>query len=299
MSKLSNPKETIAVVSQYDFDFRKRFGQNFLVDEGVILRALEAAEVGKEDVIFEIGPGIGTLTQYLCEAAHSVAAIEIDRKLIPILEDTLKKYDNVRIINEDVLKTDLLDLAREYEAGRMNQPGQKHLLKIVANLPYYITTPILMALMQQRVPAQSVTVMVQKEVADRMTARPGSKDYGSLSIAVQYYSRPQVVEIVPPESFIPRPKVTSAVVRMELYEEPPVKPADEKLFIAITRAAFEQRRKTLVNALGSSQALSCSKDSIREALEKMGKSPSVRGEALSMEEFIQLSDLLNAAQTQT
>ena len=298
MSKLSNPKETIAVVSQYDFDFRKRFGQNFLVDEGVILRALEAAEVGKEDVIFEIGPGIGTLTQYLCEAAHSVAAIEIDRKLIPILEDTLKKYDNVRIINEDVLKTDLLDLVREYEAGRMNQPGQKHLLKIVANLPYYITTPILMALMQQRIPAQSVTVMVQKEVADRMTARPGSKDYGSLSIAVQYYSRPQIVEIVPPESFIPRPKVTSAVVRMELYEEPPVKPADEKLFIAITRAAFEQRRKTLVNALGSNQALSCSKDSIREALEKMGKSPSVRGEALSMEEFIQLSDLLSAAQTQ-
>ena len=298
MSKLSNPKETIAVVSQYDFDFRKRFGQNFLVDEGVILRALEAAQVGEEDVIFEIGPGIGTLTQYLCEAAHSVAAIEIDRKLIPILEDTLKKYDNVRIINEDVLKTDLLDLAREYEAGRMNQPGQKHLLKIVANLPYYITTPILMALMQQRVPAQSVTVMVQKEVADRMTAQPGSKDYGSLSIAVQYYSRPQIVEIVPPESFIPRPKVTSAVVRMELYEEPPVKPADEKLFIAITRAAFEQRRKTLVNALGSNQALSCSKDSIREALEKMDKSPSVRGEALSMEEFIQLSDLLSAAQTQ-
>ena len=298
MSKLSNPKETIAVVSQYDFDFRKRFGQNFLVDEGVILRALEAAQVGEEDVIFEIGPGIGTLTQYLCEAAHSVAAIEIDRKLIPILEDTLKKYDNVRIINEDVLKTDLLDLAREYEAGRMNQPGQKHLLKIVANLPYYITTPILMALMQQRIPAQSVTVMVQKEVADRMTARPGSKDYGSLSSAVQYYARPQIVEIVPPESFIPRPKVTSAVVRMELYEEPPVKPADEKLFIAITRAAFEQRRKTLVNALGSNQALSCSKDSIREALEKMGKSPSVRGEALSMEEFIQLSDLLSAAQTQ-
>ena len=298
MSKVANPKETIAVVSQYDVDFRKRFGQNLLVDEGVILRALEAAEVGKEDVIFEIGPGIVTLTQYLCEAAHRVAAIEIDRKLIPILEDTLKKYDNVRIINEDVLKTDLLDLAREYEAGRMNQPGQKHLLKIVANLPYYITTPILMALMQQRVPAQSVTVMVQKEVADRMTARPGSKDYGSLSIAVQYYSRPQIVEIVPPESFIPRPKVTSAVVRMELYEEPPVKPADEKLFIAITRAAFEQRRKTLVNALGSNQALSCSKDSIREALEKMGKSPSVRGEALSMEEFIQLSDLLSAAQTQ-
>lgn len=297
MSKLSNRKETIAVISQYDFDFRKRFGQNFLVDEGVILRALEAAQVGKEDVIFEIGPGIGTLTQYLCEAAHSVAAIEIDRKLIPILEDTLKKYDNVRIINEDVLKTDLLALAQEYEAGRENTPGRKHLLKIVANLPYYITTPILMELLQKNVPARSITVMVQKEVADRMTSQPGSKDYGSLSIAVQYYSRPQIVEIIPPESFVPRPKVTSAVVSMELYDEPPVKPADEKLFIAITRAAFEQRRKTLVNALGGSQALSCSKDSVRAALEAMGKSPTVRGEALSMEEFIQLSDLLQDAQT--
>ena len=324
MSKLSNPRETIAIVSQYDFDFRKRFGQNFLVDEGVILRALEAARVGKNDVIFEIGPGIGTLTQYLCEAAHSVAAIEIDRNLIPILENTLKEYENVRVINEDVLKTDLVELAREYGAGRCTDqsegagapanlqvpqpeaglPGTagadesrpvSHILKIVANLPYYITTPILMNLFRQKVPARSITVMVQKEVADRMTAQPGSKDYGSLSLAVQYYSAPEIVEIVPPSSFVPRPKVTSAVVTMNLYEEPPVKPVDEELFIAVTRAAFEQRRKTLVNALGSSPAIPSGKDGIREALEKMGKSPTVRGEVLSLEEFVQLSDLLSAA----
>ena len=324
MSKLSNPRETIAIVSQYDFDFRKRFGQNFLVDEGVILRALEAARVGKNDVIFEIGPGIGTLTQYLCEAAHSVAAIEIDRNLIPILENTLKEYENVRVINEDVLKTDLVELAREYGAGRgtdqsegagapakmqvpqpeAGQPGTagadesrpvSHTLKIVANLPYYITTPILMNLFRQKVPARSITVMVQKEVADRMTAQPGSKDYGSLSLAVQYYSAPEIVEIVPPSSFVPRPKVTSAVVTMNLYEEPPVKPVDEELFIAVTRAAFEQRRKTLVNALGSSPAIPSGKDGIREALEKMGKSPTVRGEVLSLEEFVQLSDLLSEA----
>ena len=299
MTKLSNAKNTIAVVSQHDFDFRKRFGQNFLIDEGVILRALEAAGVNKNDVIFEIGPGIGTLTQYLCEAAYRLAAIEIDRKLIPILEETLKEYDNVRIINQDVLKTDLLELAAEYEAGREDRPSAKHALKIVANLPYYITTPILMGLFRQKVPAQSVTVMVQKEVADRMTAQPGGKDYGSLSIAVQNYSRPRIVEIVPPESFVPRPKVTSAVVTMDLYEEPPVKPVDENLFIAITRAAFEQRRKTLVNALGSNSSVPYGKDSIREALEKMGLSPSVRGEALSPEEFIRLSDLLKSSESKT
>lgn len=297
MTKLSNAKNTIAVVSQHDFDFRKRFGQNFLVDEGVILRALEAAGVNKNDVIFEIGPGIGTLTQYLCEVAYRVAAIEIDRKLIPILEETLQQYDNVQIINQDVLKTDLLELAAEYEAGRKDRPSAKHALKIVANLPYYITTPILMRLFRQKIPAQSVTVMVQKEVADRMTAQPGGKDYGSLSIAVQYYSKPRIVEIVPPESFVPRPKVTSAVVTMDLYEEPPVKPVDENLFIAITRAAFEQRRKTLVNALGSNSSVPHGKDSIRDALEKMGLSPSVRGETLSPEEFIQLSDLLKSSES--
>lgn len=294
MGKLSNPRNTIEVIAEHNFDFRKRFGQNFLVDESVILRALEAAEVGGNDVVFEIGPGIGTLTQYLCEAAYQVAAIEIDRKLIPILKDTLKKYENVRIINEDVLKTDLLDLAREFEAGN---PGShlfvpKHPLKIVANLPYYITTPILMSLFRNKVPAQSVTVMVQKEVADRMTAQPGTKDYGALSVAVQYYSSPRLVEIVPPESFLPRPKVTSAVITMHLYEEMPVRPKDEDLFMAVVRAAFEQRRKTLVNAIGSNPAISCGKDNVRQALEQMGKSPSVRGETLSVEEFAQLSDLL-------
>ena len=297
MSRLSDPKSTKAVVSQYDFDFRKRLGQNFLVDEGVIRRALQAAEVGAEDVVFEIGPGIGTMTQYLCEAAHRVVTIEIDRKLIPILQDTLKQYDNVRIINQDVLKTDLLELAEEYHAGRnagVSADGQpEHPLKIVANLPYYITTPILMNLFRKKIPAQSVTVMVQKEVADRMTALPGSKEYGSLSIAVQYYTKPRIVEIVPPEKFVPRPKVTSAVVTMEVQEEPPMRPKDEDLFAAVTRAAFEQRRKTLVNALGGNPSVSRSKDAVRDALGKMGISPIVRGETLSLEEFIQLADLLS------
>ena len=318
MGKLSNPKNTIAVISEHDFDFRKRYGQYFLVDEGVILRTLEAAGLGADDVVFEVGPGIGTLTQYLCEAAYRVAAIEIDKKLIPVLEDTLKKYENVEIIHADVLKTDLLYLARKYHAGRVNrtkavesdaQEGAvsesiqdstyaerrlvpAHPLKIVANLPYYITTPILLGLFKQKVPAESITVMVQKEVADRMTAGPGSKDYGALSIAVQYYSRPRIVETVPPESFLPRPKVTSAVITMELYEEPPLRPKDEELFMAIVRAAFEQRRKTLVNALGSSPAIPFDKDEVRHALEAMGKSPSIRGEALTAEEFAQLSDLL-------
>ena len=310
MGKLSNPKNTIAVISEHDFDFRKRYGQNFLVDEGVILRTMEAAGLGADDVVFEVGPGIGTLTQYLCEAAYRVAAIEIDRKLIPVLEDTLKKYGNVEIIHADVLKTDLLDLARKYHAGRVGRAADgenaeqedtderrlapAHPLKIVANLPYYITTPILMGLFKQKVPAESITVMVQKEVADRMTAGPGSKDYGALSIAVQYYSRPRIVEIVPPESFLPRPKVTSAVVAMELYEEPPLRPKDEALFMAIVRAAFEQRRKTLVNSLGSSPAVPCGKEKVRQTLEAMDKSPSIRGEALTPEEFAHLSDLLEA-----
>ncbi len=291
MSKLSNPKKTIAVVSEADFDFRKRLGQNFLVNEDVILHTLDAASIGKEDVVFEIGPGIGTLTQYLCERAHKVAAIEIDDKLIPVLGDTLKKYDNVQVIHQDVLKTDLLALAGEYEAGY----GQKHPLKIVANLPYYITTPILMYLFRQKVPAKTVTVMVQQEVAGRMTAEAGSKAYGSLSVAVQYYSHPEIVEIVPPECFIPRPKVTSAVVKMELYEDLPLKPENEELFSAVTRAAFGQRRKTLVNALGSSAAVGKSKDRIREALEEMGLHSAARGETLTLEQFVQLSDILEAS----
>ncbi len=282
---------TRELVSRYDFDFRKRFGQNFLVDEGVILRSLESADVGDHDVIFEVGPGIGTLTQYLCEAAHQVVSIEIDKKLIPILEETLAPYKNVEVINEDVLKVDLIDLARRFNAGRPEK-GAAHSLKIVANLPYYITTPILMGLFRKKVPAQSITVMVQKEVADRMIAQPGSKDYGSLSVAVQYYSVPRIVELVPPTSFIPHPKVTSAVVTLELYDEPPVQAADEEMFDAIVRAAFEQRRKTLVNALGNSRAIPYEKEQIADALSKLQFSPTIRGEKLSKEDFIRLSDLL-------
>lgn len=282
---------TRELVSRYDFDFRKRFGQNFLVDEGVILRSLESADVGDHDVIFEVGPGIGTLTQYLCEAAHQVVSIEIDKKLIPILEETLAPYKNVEVINEDVLKVDLIDLAKRFDAGRPEK-GAAHPLKIVANLPYYITTPILMGLFRKKVPAQSITIMVQKEVADRMIAQPSSKDYGSLSIAVQYYSVPRIVELVPPTSFIPHPKVTSAVVTLDLYEEPPVRAADEEMFDAIVRAAFEQRRKTLVNALGNSRAIPYEKEQVADALSQLQFSPTVRGEKLSKEDFIRLSDLL-------
>ena len=328
MSKLSDPRTMLETISRYDFDFHKKFGQNFLVDEGVILRSLKAAQVGRNDVIFEIGPGVGTLTQYLAEAARQVISIEIDKKLIPILEDTLRGYDNVKVINEDVLKVDLVSLAQQYHAGRTSirsagsdgtgstdagsvsgagsdsigsagTPGEsvsasavRHPLRIVANLPYYITTPILMNLFRQRVPAQSITVMVQKEVADRMCAQPGNKDYGSLSVAVQYYSAPRIVELVPPSSFIPHPKVTSAIVTMELYEEPPVKARDEALFDHIVRAAFEQRRKTLTNALSSSPQVPCTKEQIADALAQLGFSPSVRGEKLSVAEFVSLSDRL-------
>lgn len=296
MKKLSDPRTTLETISRYDFDFHKRFGQNFLVDEGVILRALEAAGVGKNDVIFEVGPGIGTLTQYLSEAAARVVSIEIDKKLIPILEETLADCDNVDVINEDVLKVDLPKLAQQYHAGRSAGLCP---LKIVANLPYYITTPILMNLFRRKVPAQSITVMVQKEVADRMCAQPGGKDYGSLSIAVQYYSDPRIVELVPPSSFIPHPKVTSAVVTMQLYEEPPVKAQDEALFDAITRAAFEQRRKTLVNALSASPSVPFGKEQVKNALEQLSLSASVRGEKLSIADFAALSDALAAASKET
>jgi 16S rRNA (adenine1518-N6/adenine1519-N6)-dimethyltransferase len=298
-NRLSDPKVTRAVISMYDFDFRKRFGQNFLVDEGVILRTLEAAQVSRQDVIFEIGPGIGTLTQYLSEAARQVVSIEIDKKLIPILEETLSECGNVDLINQDVLKVDLNALARSYNAGRnagafsgSSASPTPYRLKIVANLPYYITTPILMSLFRSKVPAQSVTVMVQKEVADRMCAGPGSKDYGSLSVAVQYYSAPRIVEQVPPSSFLPHPKVTSAIVTMDLYEEPPVQAEDEHLFDAIVRAAFEQRRKTLVNALSSSPAVPYGKKQVQDALASLGLDASIRGEKLSIPDFARLSDRL-------
>ena len=303
MRKLATPGETLKIISRYDFGFRKKFGQNFLVDEGVIVRALQAAQVGKEDVIIEIGPGIGTLTQYLSDSAHHVISIEIDKKLIPILEETLSGCENVDVINQDVLKVDLNAIAQQYHAGLPGGSGTAgpagcdgshflHPLKIVANLPYYITTPILMNLFRSHVPAQSITVMVQKEVADRMSAQPGGKDYGSLSVAVQYYSSPRIVEEVPPSSFIPHPKVTSAVVTMDLYEEPPVRARDEALFDAIVRAAFEQRRKTLVNALSSSAAVPYGKEQITDALNQLGLSSSIRGEKLSIKDFASLSDCL-------
>lgn len=287
MPKLSDKKATRELVARYGFDFRKRFGQNFLVDENVILRTLEAAAITKDDVVIEIGPGIGTLTQYLAEAAFRVIAVEIDRDLVRILQDTLSDYDNVEIINKDVLKVDLNEVSEEYR-----QQGRP--LKIAANLPYYITTPILMHLFGRKVPAESVTVMVQQEVAERMTALSGTKEYGALSLAVQYYSRPEIVMTVPPSSFYPPPKVTSAVVHMQLYRDPPVRAADEGLLMRVIRAAFGQRRKTLVNALSGAPGVPAGKEKIAESLKALDLPPAVRGEALDLEQFARLTDLLSS-----
>ena len=287
MPKLSDKKATRELVARYGFDFRKRFGQNFLVDENVILRTLEAAEITKDDVVIEIGPGIGTLTQYLAEAAFRVIAVEIDRDLVRILQDTLSDYDNVEIINKDVLKVDLNEVSEEYRA-------QGHPLKIAANLPYYITTPILMHLFGRKVAAESVTVMVQQEVAERMTAGSGTKEYGALSLAVQYYSRPEIVMTVPPSSFYPPPKVTSAVVHMQLFRDPPVRAMDEELLMRVIRAAFGQRRKTLVNALAGAPGVPAGKEKIAESLRALDLPPAVRGEALDLEQFARLTDLLSS-----
>ena len=287
MPKLSDKKATRELVGRYGFDFRKRFGQNFLVDENVILRTLEAADITKDDVVIEIGPGIGTLTQYLAEAAFRVIAVEIDRDLVRILQDTLSDYDNVEIINKDVLKVDLNEVSEEYR-----QQGRP--LKIAANLPYYITTPILMHLFGRKVPAESVTVMVQQEVAERMTAGSGTKEYGALSLAVQYYSRPEIVMTVPPSSFYPPPKVTSAVVHMQLYRDPPVRATDEGLLMRVIRAAFGQRRKTLVNALSGAPGIPAGKEKIAESLRALDLPPAVRGEALDLEQFARLTDLLSS-----
>ncbi|MDO5423457.1 MAG: 16S rRNA (adenine(1518)-N(6)/adenine(1519)-N(6))-dimethyltransferase RsmA [Eubacteriales bacterium] len=284
MEKLSNPQKTIEILKKYQFNFQKKFGQNFLIDAHVLDKIIAAAEITKEDFVLEIGPGIGTMTQYLAEAAREVTAVEIDKNLIPILEDTLSAYDNVQIINEDVLKLDLAKLAKERNGG---QP-----MKVVANLPYYITTPIIMGLFESSVPLKSVTVMVQKEVAMRMQAGPGSKDYGALSLAVQYYAKPYLAANVPQNCFMPRPNVGSAVIRLTRYEEPPVKVKDEKLLFAIIRASFNQRRKTLQNGLSNAQELAFSKEEIAEAIERLGMPASVRGEALTLEEFARLADLL-------
>ena len=284
MANLGIPQNTIAVLQKYNFNFQKKFGQNFLIDTNVLDRIISSAEITKEDCVLEIGPGIGTMTQYLAESAREVVAVEIDKALIPILEDTLSAYDNVTVINDDILKVDINKIVQEKNNGKS--------IKVVANLPYYITTPIIMGLFESHVPLKSITIMVQKEVADRMQVGPGTKDYGALSLAVQYYAKPEIVANVPPNCFIPRPNVGSAVIRLTRYEEPPVRVKDEAKMFALIRASFNQRRKTLVNGLGNAAGLNVTKEQAAEALEKMGLSPTVRGEALTLEQFAALSDLL-------
>lgn len=280
--KLSDPKKTIEVIQKYQFAFQKRFGQNFLIDAHVLEKIVSAAGITKDDCVLEIGPGIGTMTQYLAESAGQVVAVEIDTNLLPILADTLKDYSNVKVINQDILKVDINELVKEYNNGRP--------IKVVANLPYYITTPIIMGLFESNVPIDNITVMVQKEVADRMQVGPGSKDYGALSLAVQYYASPYIVANVPPNCFIPRPNVGSAVIRLTRYQEPPVQVKDPKLMFKLIRASFNQRRKTLQNGLNNSPEISFSKEEITKAIESLGVSPSVRGEALNLEQFAQLAN---------
>lgn len=284
MANLGNPQETIAVLQRYGFNFQKKYGQNFLIDTHVLDKIIGAAQIGPDDFVLEIGPGIGTMTQYLAEAAREVVAVEIDTKLIPILQDTLKEYDNVTVLNEDILKVDIRKIAEEKNGGKP--------IKVVANLPYYITTPIIMGLFESEVPLDSITVMVQKEVADRMQVGPGTKDYGALSLAVQYYAEPYIVANVPPNCFIPRPAVGSAVIRLTRYQEKPVKVKDASFMFKIIRASFNQRRKTLQNGLYNSSELRIPKEKTVAALEEMGLTPTIRGEKLSLEEFAQLSDIL-------
>ena len=284
MAELGNPKNTIEVLQKYQFHFAKKFGQNFLIDTHVLDKIVRAAEITPEDYVLEIGPGIGTLTQYLCESAKHVFAVEIDDNLIPILQDTLSPYDNVTVIHNDVLKLDINKLVEEKCEGKR--------IKVVANLPYYITTPILMGLFESHVPMESVTVMVQKEVAQRMQALPGGKDYGALSLAVQFYAEPYIVANVPPNCFIPRPAVGSAVIRLTRYQEKPVKVNDSTFMFKIIRASFNQRRKTLQNGLYNSSELRIPKEKTVAALEEMGLTPTIRGEKLSLEEFAKLSDIL-------
>ena len=284
MANLGNPQETIAVLQRYGFNFQKKYGQNFLIDTHVLDKIIGAAQIGPDDFVLEIGPGIGTMTQYLAEAAREVVAVEIDTKLIPILQDTLKEYDNVTVLNEDILKVDIRKIAEEKNGGKP--------IKVVANLPYYITTPIIMGLFESEVPLDSITVMVQKEVADRMQVGPGTKDYGALSLAVQYYAEPYIVANVPPNCFIPSPAVGSAVIRLTRYQEKPVKVNDASFMFKIIRASFNQRRKTLQNGLYNSSELRIPKEKTVAALEEMGLTPTIRGEKLSLEEFAQLSDIL-------
>ena len=283
---LGNPTNTIAVLNRYGFSFQKKFGQNFLIDENVVEKIVRDAGVTKDDFVLEIGPGIGTMTQILCENAREVVAVEIDDKLIPILtEDTLSWYDNVTVIHEDILKLDIVKLANERNGGKP--------IKVVANLPYYITTPIIMGLFESHVPLDSITMMVQKEVADRMQVGPGTKDYGALSLAVQYYAKPQIILNVPASCFMPRPNVDSAVIQLTRYEKPPVEVKDEHLMFRLIRASFNQRRKTMTNSVGNSPELSVSKEQMAAALEKCGLSATVRGEALTLEQFAELANVLS------
>ena len=286
MANLGNPKNTIEIIQKYEFMFQKKFGQNFLIDTHVLEKIISAAGITKDDCVLEIGPGIGTMTQYLAENAGHVVAVEIDRNLIPILKETLADYDNVTVINEDILRVDIKALAEEYNGGKP--------IKVVANLPYYITTPIIMGLFESGVPIDNITVMVQKEVADRMKEGPGSKDYGALSLAVQYYAEPEIVANVPPNCFIPRPNVGSAVIRLTRHKEMPVQVKDPALMFKIIRASFNQRRKTLQNGLGNASELPYTKEQIAAAIAEMGLTPTIRGEALSLAQFAQLSDILGA-----
>ena len=284
MATLGIPQNTIDILKKYDFHFQKKFGQNFLIDERVLEKIISAAEVNKDDFVLEIGPGIGTMTQYLAENAREVMAVEIDKNLIPILSDTLSAYDNVSILNADILKVDIAKIVEEKNGGKP--------VKVVANLPYYITTPIIMGLFESHVPIDSITIMVQKEVADRMQVGPGTKDYGALSLAVQYYAKPEIVANVPPNCFMPRPKVGSAVIRLTRHEQCPVEVEDEKFMFRVIRASFNQRRKTLANGLNNAPDIQVSKEDIAKALEELGVGASIRGETLTLEQFARLSNIL-------